>query len=320
MAISEMHPVHQFKSWQVWPGSYDNKFIPGHYPHKKNSGLFIDKSTPIASMGSCFAREIRKVLIRHEYNYIQEETYHPASVHASAAWERTYNTFSMRQIFEYTFESFNPKTRWWISPKTKQVQDPYRRIILYDSIEEAQNDFLSHIECSQRAIMKAKVLILTLGLTEIWKDKSDGSVICLPSGPYVNEGGSLDDYEFCVSRYSENLDNLEKIYKIVKNNNKDCKLIITISPVHLWATFREDMDVISANCNSKSTLRAVADEFVCRHDDVFYFSSYEIATNFTMMMNKTCFEKGKENFHINKETVELIMKHFFEVYSKGVKL
>ena len=106
---------------------------------------------------------------------------------------------------------------------------------------------------------------------------------------------------------------------IVKNNNKDCKLIITISPVHLWATFREDMDVISANCNSKSTLRAVADEFVCRHNDVFYFPSYEIATSFTMMMNKTCFEKGKENFHINKETVELIMKHFFKVYSKGVK-
>ncbi len=319
MAISEMHPVHRFESWQVWPGSYDNKFIPGQYPHKKDSGLFIDKLTPVASMGSCFAREIRKVLIRQGYDYIQEETYHPASVHASAAWERTYNTFSMRQIFEYTFESFTPKTRWWISPKTKQVQDPYRRIILYDSIAAAQKDFEAHIECSKRAITRAKVLILTLGLTEIWKDKSDGSVICLPSGPYVNEGGSLDDYEFCISRYSENFDNLEKIYKIVKNYNRDCKLIITISPVHLWATFREDMDVISANCNSKSTLRAVADEFVCRHSDVFYFPSYEIATNFTMMMNKSCFEKGKENFHINKETVELIMKHFFEVYSKGVK-
>lgn len=319
MAVSEMHPIHKFHPWQVWPGSYDNKFIPGQYPHKNDSGLFIDKSTPVASMGSCFAREIRKVLIRQEYDYIQEETYHPASVHASAAWERTYNTFSMRQIFEYTFESFKPKTRWWISPETKQVQDPYRRIILYDSIKAAQKDFKSHIECSKRAIMRAKVLILTLGLTEIWKDKSDGSVICLPSGPYVNEGGSLDDYEFCVSRYAENLDNLEKIYKIVKKNNKDCSIIITISPVHLWATFREDMDVITANCNSKSTLRAVADEFVCRHNDVFYFPSYEIATNFTMMMNKTCFEKGKENFHINKETIELIMKHFFDVYSKGVK-
>jgi hypothetical protein len=316
MAISEMHPIHEFKPWQVWPGSYDNKFIPGRYPHSKDSGLLIDKSTPIASMGSCFAREIRKVLLRQGYSYITEEEDHPASVHASAAWERTYNTFSMRQIFEYTFESFTPETRWWVSPKTGQVQDPYRRIILYESIEEAQKDFQSHIEYSKKAIKKASVLILTLGLTEIWEDKVDKSVICLPSGPYFNEGGGKDEYLFRVSRYQENLDNLEKIYKIVKKHNKDCKIIMTISPVHLWATFREDMDVISANCNSKSTLRVVADEFVTNHEDVFYFPSYEIATSFNMMMDQSCFEYGKENFHINRATVELIMKHFFEFYSK----
>jgi GSCFA family protein len=318
MAFSEMHPVHSFEPWQVWPGSYRNKFIPGHYPLTPNPGLVLDKSTPIASMGSCFAREIRKVLLRKEYNYILEETDHPSSVHASAAWERTYNTFSMRQILEYTFESFNPKTRWWVSPKTGQVQDPYRRIILYETIEQAEKDFLNHIECSKRAIMKAKVLILTLGLSEIWEDNSDGSVICLPSGPYFNEGGGKGEYNFRVSRYQENLDNLETIHKIVKKYNEKCKIIVTISPVHLWATFRDDMDVISANCNSKSTLRAVADEFVTRHRNSFYFPSYEIATSFTMMMNQSCFEKGKENFHINQETVELIMKHFFELYSEGV--
>lgn len=319
MAISEMHPIHRFKPWQVWPGSYDNKFIPGQYPHDPEQGLTIDRSTPIASLGSCFAREIRKVLLRQGYNYILEETDHPASVHASAAWERTYNTFSMRQIFEYTFESFTPGKRWWISPKTGQVQDPYRRIILYDSLEAAEIDFKSHIEYSKKALLKAKVLILTLGLTEIWEDKLDQSVICLPSGPYFNEGGGRDEYAFRVSRYQENLDNLERIYSIIKKYNTDCKLVMTLSPVHLWATFRKDMDVISANCNSKSTLRAVVDEFVTRHDDAVYFPSYEIATSFNMMMNQSCFEYGKENFHINRATVEMIMAHFFEFYSKGEK-
>ena len=315
MAISEMHPVHRFESWQVWPGSYDNKFVPGQYPRNQEQGLVIDRFTPIASMGSCFAREIRKVLIREGYSYIREETDHPASVHASAAWERTYNTFSMRQIFEYTFGSFTPNTRWWISPKTGQVQDPYRRIILYESVEAAEKDFQHHVECSKRALLKAKVLILTLGLTEIWEDKSDKSVICLPSGPYFNEGGGRDEYEFRVSRYQENLDNLEKIYSLVKAHNPECRIMMTVSPVHLWATFRKDMDVIAANCNSKSTLRAVVDEFVCRHGDVFYFPSYEMATSFNMLMNQSCFEYGKENFHINRATVEMIMKHFFEFYS-----
>jgi hypothetical protein len=315
MAISEMHPVHHFESWQVWPGSYDNKFIPGKYPHNPDQGLYLDQSTPIASIGSCFAREIRKVLLRENYNYITEEMNHPASVHASAAWERTYNTFSMRQIFEYTFKTFEPEVRWWVFPETGQVQDPYRRIILYDSIEEAQKDFEHHIECSRRAIKRAKILIITLGLTEIWEDVRDNSVICLPSGPYFNEDGGKNNYRFRVSRYQENFENLETIYSILKEHNPECRVIVTVSPVHLWATFRQDMDVISANCNSKSTLRAAADEFVYAHDDVFYFPSYEIATSFMMMMDKSCFVEGKENFHINQETVELIMEHFFKYFA-----
>jgi hypothetical protein len=319
MAKSDMHPVHQFELWQVWPGSYKNKFEPGVYPLATDPGLAIDKTTPIASMGSCFAREIRKVLLKNKYNYILEETEKWAACHASAAWERTYNTFCMRQIFDYTFNTFEPDVRWWVSPETGQVQDPYRRIILYDSIEAAQKDFDDHVQASKRAIMQAKVFILTLGLTEIWENVHDRSVICLPSGPYVNEGGDMSHYRFRVSRYGENLDNLESIYQTLKTNNPGCRLIITISPVHLWATFRTDLDVISANCNSKSTLRAAADEFVCRHDDVFYFPSYEIATTFNQLMNVSPFVEGKENFHINQDTVELIMAHFFKYYATKEK-
>lgn len=315
MAKSDMHPVHQFESWQVWPGSYKNKFEHGVYPLPTDSGLHIDRNTPIASMGSCFAREIRKVLLKYEYNYILEETEKWAACHASAAWERTYNTFSMRQIFDYTFNEFNPNIRWWVSPDTGKVQDPYRRIILYESIEEAEKDFESHIEASKKAITRAEVFILTLGLTEIWENIHDNSVICLPSGPYVNEGGDMTDYRFRVSRYQENLENLESIYQTLKVNNPDCRLIITVSPVHLWATFRDDMDVISANCNSKATLRAVADQFVCNHDDVFYFPSYEIATSFNQLMNISPFVEGKENFHINQGTVDLIMEHFFKYFA-----
>lgn len=37
----------------------------------------------------------------------------------------------MRQIFEYTFE---PAVRWWISPENRIVQDPFRKIVLYDNV------------------------------------------------------------------------------------------------------------------------------------------------------------------------------------------
>ena len=315
MARSDVHPVHRFEPWQVWPGSFDNPPVDGNYPVPPDIGLKITRSTPIASLGSCFAREIKRRLLQREYNYLTEETHHPASIHASAAWERVYNTFCMRHIFEYTFEDWQPELRWWVAPQSRKIQDPYRRVILYDSLEAAETDFEQHRQHSRRALQGAEVLILTLGLTEIWQDRQDGSVISLPAGPYVNEGGDMDRYEFKVSRYGENLANLERIQQIMARHNPGCKLLVTISPVNLWATFRRDLDVISASCNSKSTLRAAADEFVGRHDNVFYFPAFEMATIYQPMSGLTHFADGRENYHVNKPTVKFIMRHFFKFYS-----
>jgi hypothetical protein len=266
-------------------------------------------------MGSCFAREIKRRLIQRDYNYITEETHHPASIHASAAWERVYSTHCLRQIFEYTFAQWDPDLRWWTAPKSKKIQDPYRRVILYDNLKEADNDFEQHRQHSRKALQQAEVLILTLGLTEIWEDTIDGSVICVPAGPYVNEGGDMSRYRFRVSRYEENLKNLERIYEIMAAYNADCKILITLSPVNLWATFRQDIDVISASCNSKATLRAAADEFTTRHENVFYFPAFEMATIYQPLNGQTYFSDGRDNFHINKATVKFIMQHFFKFFS-----
>jgi hypothetical protein len=315
MARSDVHPVHRFESWQVWPGSYDNPPADGNFPATPQTGFHITRATRIASMGSCFAREIKRRLLQRGFNYISEEVHHPAAVHASAAWERVYNTFCMRQIFEYTFESWEPRQRWWQAPRSGRFQDPFRRVILYDRLAEAEADFARHREHSRRALQSAELLILTLGLTEVWRDRRDGSVISLPAGPYVNEGGAMDDYEFRVSRHADNLDNLERIHAILARNNPGCRILVTVSPVNLWATFRRDMDVISASCNSKSTLRAATDEFVSRHDNVSYFPAFEMATIYQPLTGRTFFADGRENFHVNKRTVKFIMNHFFKWYA-----
>lgn len=315
MARSDVHPVHRFENWQVWPGSYDNPPADGDFPAPPEKGLQITRATRIASMGSCFAREIKRRLLQRGFAYIAEEAHRPAAVHASAAWERVYNTFCMRQIFEYTFEAWKPRQRWWLAPRSGKIQDPYRRVILYDSLEEAESDFERHRDHSRRALEGAELLILTLGLTEVWRDRRDGSAISLPAGPYVNEGGDMRDYEFRVSRHSENLDNLERIHALMARHNPGCRILVTVSPVNLWATFRRDLDVISASCNSKSTLRAAADEFVSRHDNAFYFPAYEMATIYQPLTGRTHFAGGRENFHVNKRTVKFIMNHFFKWYA-----
>ncbi len=225
----------------------------------------------------------------------------------------------MRQIFEYTFEDWRPETRWWISPRSGRVQDPYRRVIVYDDMEAAEADFARHRVHSRRALERAEVLVLTLGLTEIWQDRRDGAVVCLPAGPYVAEGGDMSAYRFRVSRYGENLDNLEKIHALLARHNPACRIVVTVSPVNLWATFRTDADVISASCNSKATLRAAADEFVSRHANVRYFPAFEMAWLYRPLMGKSFFAGGRENFHVDKETVKFIMSRFFDYFAPGAE-
>jgi hypothetical protein len=203
-----------------------------------------------------------------------------------------------------------------MAPQSGRVQDPYRRTIIYENLDQAEADFEQHKIHSRRAIEQAHVFILTLGLTEIWQDRIDGSVISLPAGPYPNEGGDMGRYEFRVSRFVENLENLERIHAIMNKYNPSCHILVTVSPVNLWATFRRDRDVISASCNSKSTLRAAADEFAVNHKNVSYFPAYEMATIYQPLVGKTYFSDGRENFHVNKATVKFIMRHFFNYYSK----
>ena len=310
------HKVHRFEPWQVWPGSFDNPSADGNFPRPPAIDFSIDKTTPIASMGSCFAREIKRRLIRRGYTYITEETDHPASVHASAAWERVYNTFCMRQIFEYSFENWQPARRWWRARRSGRIQDPYRRSVVYNGLQEAEEDFRRHRRLSRKALERAEVLIITLGLTEIWQDRTDGAVISMPAGPYFQEGGDLARYDFRVSRYGENLENLERIHALMQAHNPGCRIVVTVSPVNLNATFRKDLDVISASCNSKSTLRAAADEFAVRPRNVTYFPAFEMAWIYQPLLDRSYFAEGRENFHVNKPTVRFIMDHFFKFFAQ----
>ena len=57
--------------------------------------------------------------------------------------------------------------------------------------------------------------------------------------------------------------------------NPQAKIIVTVSPVPLIATY-EDRHVLVSNCYSKAALRVAAEEIVAARPDIAYFPSYEI--------------------------------------------
>jgi hypothetical protein len=289
------------------------------------SSIQIDKQTKIASMGSCFAREIKNWLIKNQFNYIVTENnkmpwesnkifkgdnVNP-NEHASAAWERVYNTFTISHIIDYTFNNnrlndrlFNIKIK-----DTPYVSDVLRSRIIYKDMDTARIDVLDHIECSKNVLLNADLLIITLGLTEIWESKERNLVAA--SNP-INYYKLPDDFIFRTSKYQENIDNLNYAYDILKRYNNNLKILVTVSPVHLLSTFRKDIDVISASCESKSILRAVAGEFQNKKD-VYYFPSYEIATIISILDGINAYP---DNHHISKELVNIIMNIFNKRFIK----
>lgn len=287
------------------------KFEKQVFPEKVDLSLFqdskfqfpiIDKNCKITSIGSCFARNISTYLLKNGYNYLIKE--YPYS-QASAHWEQVFNTACIRQIFEYSFNvNWSPIERWW--SKGNWVQDPFRQNILYKK-ETAEEDFERHRKAAFEVLAEAEIIILTLGLIEVWRDKRDKYTYYRVPSP---EKYNCEIHEFHLQTVDECLSDLEKIHQIIHRHNSDVKIIVSVSPIPITCTFRENTDVVSANAFSKSTLRTAAEYFINKHDNVFYFPAYEIVTQAIPDPNQ------EDNIHPKQSTIKKVMETFEFQYCK----
>lgn len=290
----------KLEPWRLYPGQ--DALNPDFLALPRPSGLRITRKSTIASIGSCFAREIRNWLKANGYAYIETAT-GPGSENGSARYERVYNTFTLRQEFERAFGEFAPQERFWEfedNGKTRLL-DPHRKNIAWDTKAEMEQELAEHRENVRKAFGQCDLLIITVGQAEIWYNKTDGSVYPLVPPVQVYDPAV---HGFRLTSYAENLSNLEKLYAQFTANNPAGQILITVSPVPLRATFRQQ-NALVANCASKSILRAAVDAFVENHPDrVTYFPAYEIVT---------CAEESpfdEDSRHVKVEVVARIMKLF----------
>ena len=125
-----------------------------------------------------------------------------------------------------------------------------------------------------RSLLEADVLVMTLGLVEVWKDNRSGYY--LNARPHqATLASDPKRFDLHVLSYEDVRDHLARTFEMVfRRCRADLKVILTVSPVPMSTTFT-GTDVAVANQYSKSLLRAVAEEIVQRHARVDYFPSYE---------------------------------------------
>lgn len=261
----------------------------------------IRENTPITSMGSCFADNIRIYLKSNKFNYLQIE---PDCEGFTSNWGRVYNTGSMRQIFDYSHSlKFMPNERWW-QDRDGFIVDPYRSVLKYDNKENSENNFQQHMYYSRESILKSEVIILTVGLTETWRSRADGLYYYgRPIQP------NPDHHEFHIMMYDEIINDLHAIYTSAKSLNPIIKIILTVSPVPLKATFRSDVCAVSASAFSKAVLLSAVHSFCLSRPDSYYFPSFEIVRD---VLNASTDKRGTYSPEILNQVMRVF--HSFYIY------
>ena len=245
------HDRHFFKK-----GGIERYVLQGWKPAKP----CIDAKTQVTAFGSCFAANISNWLARRNYNVLNksEDAGRPYVV---SCGEGMVNSFVILQQFEWAWENKVFDQELWHGYDTESYG--------YDPEVQAQ---------TKKMFDETDLFILTFGLSEIWYDEPTGNVFwrTIPKDAYDPER-----HKFRVSSVEENKENMRKIYDLIRKHRPDAKIIYTLSPIPLQATFRPN-SCMTSNSVSKSILRVAIDELYRELKDegvLHYWPSYELITD-----------------------------------------
>jgi len=248
----------------------------------------ISTTDKVITAGSCFAQHIGAWLKNNGFAFYDAEPL-PYFVSEDVAANFGYGIYSARYGNQYTpkqmlqtlrrgFGDFEPEDDYWLN-KSGKIIDPFRPQVEpngFESIEHLHQDRQHHFSAVRNAFKEAQVLVFTLGLTECWQSSKDQAVFPLCPGVIAGEY-AIEDYVFNNLSIDETRTDLEQFIEELVSINPRLKIILTVSPVPLVASFDGD-HVLSASSYSKSVLRVACEEIANKNNHVLYFPSYEIIT------------------------------------------
>jgi len=279
-------------------------------------GFKIEREDKIFAIGSCFARGVELALIDQKMDVLSKaaefDSFPILNDELALGFTNKYNTFS---IYD--------ELRWALDPAAEFPSQSLVDLgngIFYDphtnpALQLAGLDETMHrrgiIQMVTRRILQCRVVIITLGLVEVWRDNVANVFInqVIPS----MHTRYPERYDLHVTNFVENLSNLERIHDLLSRfGHEHVQIVVTVSPVPLQATFSGE-DVVVANTYSKSLLRAVAQEWAAAHKNVHYFPSYEIVQNSDRTLT---WEEDLR--HVKGKVVRHIMSLFLRNYCSGL--
>lgn len=312
-------PYAGLPGYQIWARAVADRSA-GFIDPQHAAPFALDRSTRIASAGSCFAQRIAERLRAAGYDYFVAEPgpmWESAEALAargygaySARFGDVYTTLQLAQLAQRAAGAFAPAEPPW--PVPGGFADPLRPRVEpagFASVAALEADRAEHLAAVRRMLADSDVFVFTMGLTETWCCTADDTALPLCPGAGV---GTFDParYRFRNLGVDENVRCLEEFLAVAWSLNPGLRVILTVSPVPLAATM-EPRHVVQSTVWSKSVLRVAAEEVRRRHAQVDYFPAYEIVAG--GFDGVDAFEPDRRS--VSAAAVDRVMTSFFGAYA-----
>ena len=316
---SKQSPYEGLPDYQFWRRAIERLPMEEVNP-VTNARFTLNREAKVATAGSCFAQHISRTLQKNGFNYYVAEA--SAGLAVDDVERRNFGVFSARygnvytarqldQLFDRAYGQFKPVDSYWLRSDGRLV-DSFRPQIEADGFDSAvsvERSRAEHFASVREMFENLDVFVFTLGLTEAWRARHDGAVFPLAPGVVAGEM-SADRYEFVNFGVNEVVADMQAFIGKLLKVNPDAKIILTVSPVPLIATY-ENQHVLVATTYSKAVLRAAAQEISKRNALCDYFPSFEIiAGNYN---RGAYFESDLRS--IKQAGVDHVMRLFMASYS-----
>lgn len=274
-------PYAQLAPWQRWDQA-PSLGTPAGGPVPR---FVWTRQTRIGTLGSCFARHITQTLREQGFHWLELEPAPPflspenqaAQGYGlySARYGDIYNPLQLEQLLLQALGEFTPQESPWQRPDGRWV-DPFRprqEPAGWESPEAVREARARHLQAVRRLFGEAEALIVTLGLVEIWRCRSDGAVLPVCPGKAFGHFDP-DHYHFERLSLESVLQTLERFLKRLHALNPGVQVLLTVSPVPLAATLLPQ-HVQRASLLAKSTLLLASEALCLRWPQVDYYPAYE---------------------------------------------
>lgn len=293
-----------------WPGAPDGdeRTLSNELFWSRRRPVVSKSASKIVSLGSCFAIEVAKHLQKNGYRYlVTEPNLIPGTeLHQfSARWGTIFNAFGFLQVVSWAFGFDRPPLVCYDTGRT--IRDPFREDVEYTPEEAADlaGVWEAHLKCSRAALQEADIVILTVGLNEVFQ--------YLPTGHYLHRtpwGLNPALWTKSILTVDQNYQTLKTGIERLRQHNPEVQIIISVSPVPLARTFRRDVHVAAATMHSKAVLRTAVEALCATVPGVHYMASFETV----MYPGLGITAWSPDERHVSDEIVGKVMRLFDEQF------